>query len=55
MNLYRIDVPYETSGGGFVLTLGAHWKRYGGEKFNSPVWMYIRKNDLPSTSNWDRK
>jgi len=51
----RIDVPYETSGGGFVLTLGAHWKRYGGEKFNSPVWMYIRKNDLPSTSNWDRK
>jgi len=51
----RIDVPYETSGGGFVLTLGAHWKRYGGGKFNSPVWMYIRKNDLPSTSNWDKK
>jgi len=48
----RVEVPYEMSGGGFVLTVGAHWRR---RRSNSPVWLYIKKSGLPSVSSWDNK
>jgi len=47
----RVEVPYEMSHG-FTLTLAAHWRR---RRYNTPIWMYVRKTGLPSSSNWDKK
>lgn len=47
----RIDVPYGMSHG-FTLTVAAHWRR---RRYNSPVWMYLRKTGLPTQSDWDKK
>lgn len=47
----RVEVPYEMSHG-FTLTVATHWRR---RRYNTPIWMYVRKTGLPSSSDWDKK
>jgi len=48
----RVDVPYVLSGPRYILSVGAFWHR--DDRWNSPIWMYLRRQDLPTDGTWDK-
>ena len=47
--LRRIEVPRSQSG--MTLTVTAVWEK---NAFTSPLWLYARKDYLPTASNYDK-
>ena len=47
--LHRVEVPRSQSG--MTLTVTAVWET---NAFSSPLWLYARKDHLPTTSHYDK-
>ena len=47
--IHRIEVPRSQSG--MTLTVTAVWEK---NAFTSPLWLYARKDYLPTASNYDK-
>ena len=53
VTIFRVDVPYVLSGPRYILSVGAFWQR--DDRWNSPIWMYLRRQDLPTDGTWDKR